>query len=263
MKSKFYLLFVVGLMVSKIGLGHTDSLKFIKYTKIIIGGFIPTETEITYNTTGKIIENYKIPGVSAGVFFDFERKNFLYSIGINHRKHTTGYQFIIKKEDLEGFYTADFDIDGKATDYFYGIWSIPVKFSYQTKFNKANQRFWINIGAEINSIVSGELRTGFGISDANLVSREIVRLNTVSNTKNSNALIYPTINSGIGMSNKLRNGDLLNFGFLINVSNQNIIKGIYTVNLKDRVSTGNYRDSGTYIGFNMGYSFKKNKIKYK
>jgi hypothetical protein len=66
---------------------------------------------------------------------------------------------------------------------------------------------------------------------------------------------------GLGLTSVLKGGNQMKYGLRLNISNQNLIDGIYQVNLKDRVETGTYRDTGSFYGFEVSYLFKKNKNK--
>lgn len=240
---------------------QTDSLKFNKYVKISIGAFNPYQTKIENFNSGKILEYYKTPGVSFSYQLEYQKQHLFFSSGINFRILPAGYQFTIRNQDLfnREFFSNDFEY--KISEYFYGIYSIPFLVGYQTNLNKAKQRVWVNSGIEINTIRSGQLESSVSYDDANSNTFKIVDFISVSDTKGPKAKYFLTYHLGLGLTSVLKGGNQMKYGLRLNISNQNLIDGIYQVNLKDRVETGTYRDTGSFYGFEVSYLFKKNKNK--
>ena len=263
MKLRFCLLFFGGLIITLKSSAKTDSLKFERYFKIGIGGFNPYQTKIENFNSGKILENYKTPGVNISFQSEYQKEHLFFSSGINFRILPTGYKFTIRNADLFNRENYIFDFEDKISEYFYGIYSIPLVVGYQTKSNKSNQRLWLNGGIEINSIRSGELRSSFLYDDENSNTYSVVEFTSISDTKGPNAKYFLTYHLGLGLTSLLKGGNQFRYALRLNISNQNIIDGRYQVNLNDRVETGTFRDNGSFYGFEVSYSFKKNKIKYK
>lgn len=255
----FLLLFLYKINVS----AQTDSLKFNKYVKISIGAFNPYQTKIENFNSGKILEYYKTPGVNFSYQLEYQKKHLFFSSGINFRILPTGYQFTIRNQDLFNRELFSNDFEYKISEYFYGIYSVPFLYGYQTNLNKAKQRVWVNGGIEINSIRSGQLESRISYDDANSNTFKIVEFISVSDTKGPKAKYFLTYHLGLGLTSVFERGNQLKYGLRLNISNENLIDGSYQVNLKDRLETGTYRDTGSFYGFEVSYLFKKNKAKIK
>ena len=257
---KFSLLLLLFLYCQK-SFGQIDSLKFDKYIKFSLGAFNPYQTKIENVNSGKILEYYKTPGVNLSLQLEYQKEHLFFSSGINFRILPAGYQFIIRNKDLFNRENFVNDFEFQISEYFYGIYSVPFLIGYQTNFNKPRQRAWINGGIEINSIRSGQLTSNVSYDDANSNTYKVVDFISVSDTKGPNAKYFLTYHLGIGLTSVLEGGNQLKYGLRLNVSNENLIDGRYQVNLKNRVETGTYRDNGSFYGFEVSYSFKKNKSK--
>ena len=240
-----------------------DSLKFDKYIKISLGAFNPYQTKIENANSGKILEYYKTPGVNLSLQLEYQQQHLVFSSGINFRILPAGYQFIIRNQDLFNRQNFVSDFEFQISEYFYGIYSVPFLIGYQTNFNKAKQRAWINSGIEINSIRSGQLTSNVSYDDANSNTFKVVDFISVSDTDGPKAKYFLTYHLGLGFTSVLKAGNQIKYGLKLNVSNENLIDGRYQVNLKNRVETGTYRDNGSFYGFEVSYSFKKNKSKMK
>lgn len=255
----FLLLFLYKINVS----AQTDSLKFNKYVKISIGAFNPYQTKIENFNSGKILEYYKTPGVNFSYQLEYQKQHLFFSSGINFRILPAGYQFIFRSKDLINSTSLTLDINEKISEYFYGIYSVPFLFGYQTNLNKAKKRVWVNGGIEINSIRSGELTSRYSYVDKDKNTYEIVDFISVSDTNGPKAKYFLTYHLGLGLASVFESGNQLKYGLRLNISNENLIDGSYQVNLKDRLETGTYRDTGSFYGFEVSYLFKKNKAKIK
>ena len=259
---KFSLLLLLFLYCQK-SFGQIDSLKFDKYIKFSLGAFNPYQTEIENLNSGKILEYYKTPGFNLSLQLEYQKKNLFFSSGINFRILPSGFKFTIRKKDLFNAENFVSDFEDKISEYFYGIYSVPFLIGYQKSFNNLKQKFWINSGIEFNSIRSGELRSNFLYDDENSNTYSVVDYISVSDTDGPKAKYFLTYHFGVGLTSVLKGGNQLKYGLRLNVSNENLIDGRYQVNLKDRVETGTYRDNGSFYGFEVSYSFKKNKSKMK
>lgn len=240
---------------------QTDSTKFNKYVKIGFGTFIPYQTNIDNFKSGKILEHYKTPGVNLSIQLEYQKDHLFFSSGINYRILPSGYKALIRSQELFNSTSLTSDIDFKVSEYFYGIYSVPILLGYQTKIKNDKQKVWINGGIEINSLRSGILTNRLSYVDVNNNVYEIIDFVSVSDTKGPKARYFLTYHFGLGLTSVLKVGNQIKYGLKLNISNQNLIDGRYQVNLKNRVETGTYRDNGSFYGFEVSYSFKKNKSK--
>lgn len=218
------------------------------YISLNAGTFFATQTKIESAETAKLLENYTTPGVSFGLSYIVEKPHLFYSGSLAARILPVGHKLLIKNKDALGRpeNIGTYDIFFKSSEYYFMVFSIPLKIGYQTLENNARQKFWIITGIETNFSSPAGLSVGSS--------------NSVDVRTESFAKVYPSFILGGGVSKVHKNGDQLKFGLEFNVSNINVIEGDYTVNLKDRTVTGTYRDTGTYLGFNFAYVFKLKKL---
>lgn len=246
-KSSIYFL----LLISSLKSFSQNKILSSSYIEIETKVFLAAQTVIESSQTGKILENYVTPSAGLGFNYIIQNKHLTYSAGLASRILPIGYQFTVKKEDRFPKEGLIFDYQDKLSEYYFRVFSIPLKIGYQTLENRAKQKFWFSGGIETNVTSDKSLGTSF-LSSGNNPPLIDVETETVNQ-------IYPSFSLGGGISKIHKNGDELKFGLEYNISNTNIIDGNYIVNLKNRTVTGIYRDTGTYIGFNFAYVFKLKK----
>lgn len=244
-KSIYFFLIIINFYCAY---SQTSKTSLFSSISLNAGTFFAAQTKIESEETAKLLEKYSTPGISFGLSYILEKPHLFYSGGLAARILPVGFKLLIKNKDLIGKPEdiGTYDVLFNVSEYYYDIFSIPLKIGYQTIENNAKQKFWIATGIEAN------FTTEMGLSMGS--SSSTIDLETESYQK-----AYPTFSLEGGVSKVQKNGDQLKFGLEYNISNTNIIDGAYTVNLKNSTVNGTYRDTGTYIGFNFAYVFKLKK----
>jgi hypothetical protein len=226
------------------------------YINFNIGSFINIGTSIDSRQTNKIFETYNTPGAQAGLSYDIEKNHFLFSGGFSVKLIPYGYKGTIQLEDLQPnnerfpYYFAN-------SRYVYFLPSLPVKITYQTNPNRANQRFWFSLGTEL--AFSNPKEDNYSVSYNPTNSNQPINL--LEFNSKSDKQTFLALNLGTGITKIQKNGDQLRFGINANASyiTSSLIKANYTVNLKDETIRGTYRLNGSNFGVTIAYAYKANK----
>jgi hypothetical protein len=227
-----------------------------KYINFNIGSFISIGSNINSRQTNKIFEEYNTPGAQAGLSYDIEKKHFIFSSGLSVKLVPYGYKGTIMLEDLQPnnerfpYYFAN-------SRYVYFLPSLPLKLTYQTNPNKAQQRFWYSLCAELT--FSNAKEDNYNLTYNSTNSNQPINLFQFNS--NSNKQTFLALNLGTGITKIQKNGDQLRFGINANASYiaGSFIKANYIVNLKDEIITGTYSSNGSNFGITMAYAYKTNK----
>lgn len=233
-----------------------SSEKSVSYINFNIGSFINLGNSINSKQTNKIFEEFNTPGVQAGLSYEIERKKFLLSGGLNIRIVPYGYKGIIQLNDLQPK-NERFPYFFANSRYVYYLPSLPFKFTYQTKTNLAQQRFWFSIGTELN--FSNFKEDDFSVSYNSTNSSQPVEL-LVFNTSIQKQT-FLAVNFGTGITKIQKNGDQIRFGLNLNANyvGSALIKGDYLVNLKNETINGTYSSNGSNFGLSIAYALKQDK----
>lgn len=253
---KFKLLIPLILLSFNKIVAQESSYKSNHYLNFNIGSFISVGSGIDSRQTNKIFEEYNTPGAQAGLSYDIEKNHFLFSGGLSVKLVPYGYKGTIQIEDLQpnnerfGYYFAN-------SRYVYFLPSLPFKLTYQTNPNKAQQRFWFSLGAEL--AFSNPKEDNYSVSYNSTNSNQPINL--LEFNSNSDKQTFLALNIGTGITKIQKNGDQLRFGINANASYiaNSFIRANYTVNLKDETINGTYRSNGSNFGITIAYARKVRK----
>lgn len=252
MKIKHFTLLLFCLFISLISFAQELQIGSNSYVSLHTGTFININNQIEGTRTIKILERYNTPGFLAGISYDYEKKHLTLSAGLNAKIIPFGFQTTIKKTDLEPSDFA-FDFFIKRSQYIYILPSLPLKIGYQTLPNKANQKFWINTGLEINFSMAKSENYSYAYTPTG-ANQSTTILSFISSTEKRTYLGY---NIGFGIAQIQKDGHQLKFGLNLNANLSAIdyIHGDYTVKLKNQTINGSYHSTGSNVGLSINYCF--------